>query len=113
MYEKKKARKIIQFVLHGHDNSNKSNKQNEIKRQKNDVDNEPVKERKTGKKQGQTLTRGHGIKNKNSLLTPLSLQKQKHKNQNQKTEIVITNSTLLQKFQKPHSPQKANKPYRS
>ena len=51
MYEKKKkkARKIIQFVLHGHDNSNKSNKQNEIKRQKNDVDNEPVKERKTGK----------------------------------------------------------------
>lgn len=84
MYEKKKARKIIQFVLHGHDNSNKSNKQNEIKRQKNDVDNEPVKERKTGKKQGQTLTRGHGIKNKNSLLPPLSLQKQKQKHKNQK-----------------------------
>ena len=84
MKKKKKARKIIQFVLHGHDNSNKSNKQNEIKRQKNDVDNEPVKERKTGKKQGQTLTRGHGIKNKNSLLPPLSLQKQKQKHKNQK-----------------------------
>lgn len=83
MKEKKKTRKIIQFVLHGHDYSERSNKQNEIKRQKNDVDNEPVKEGKTGKKQGQTLTRGHGIKNKNSL-PPLSLQKQKHKNQNKK-----------------------------
>lgn len=50
MKKKKKARKIIQFVLHGHDNSERSNKQNEIKRQKNDVDNEPVKEGKNGEK---------------------------------------------------------------
>ena len=76
----KKARKIMQFVLHGHEYSKRS----EIKRQKNDVDNEPVKEGKNREKARTNLDeRAWNQKNKNSLL-PLSLQKQKHKNQNQK-----------------------------